>query len=107
MQQSYNSCSYSPLTEGLATALSIYATDLSLAGGSYASCYGFKVTTAGAGAATVNIGSNFACYGGPQGTVTVLQLLQYIDSNASSCDGWFWYRVSCVLYAVDNGNSCC
>ena len=48
-QQSYNYCRSSSLTEGLATAIAAYATDSSLAGGNYASCSGFKVTSAGGG----------------------------------------------------------
>ena len=100
-QSSYNQCRSSSLTEGLATAFAVYATDSGLAGGNYASCYGFKVTCAGAGAATIDVGSTFSCYGGPTGKVSLLQLLQYADANASNCDAWFQYRLACVFDYVN------
>ncbi len=102
-QSCYSQSHYSAITEGLATALAVYATDSSLAGGNYAACYGFKVTAAGAGAATYNIGSSLACYGGPTGTVTLLQLLQFADANAGNCDNWFQYRLACLF---DQINGC-
>ena len=105
-QSAYSQCRYSSLTEGMATALAVYATDSSLAGGNYAGCYGFKVTAAGAGVATIDIGNTFACYGGPTGKVSLLQLLQYADSKAGSCDFWLQYRLACVFDYVNGCGSC-
>ena len=100
-QSSYCQGRSSALTEGLATALAVYATDSDLAGGNYASCYGLKVTSAGTGVATINIGTTLACYGGPTGTVSILQLLQFADANADNCDAWFQYRLACVFDYVN------
>ena len=105
-QSAYGQCRYSSLTEGLASALAVYATDSNLAGGNYATCYGLKVTTAGAGAATIDVGSTFACYGGPTGKITLLQLLQYANSAAGNSDCWFQYRLACVFDYVNNCGSC-
>ena len=105
-QSAYSQCRSSPLTEGLATALAVYATDSGLAGGNYAACYGLKVTAAGAGAATFDVGNTFSCYGGPTGRVTLLQLLRYADANAGSCDYWFGYRVACVFDQINGCGSC-
>ncbi len=64
------------------------------------------MTAAGAGAATVNIGNYLACYGGPQGTVTLLQLLQFADSTAGTCDAWLQYRLACLFDYVNGCGSC-
>ena len=47
----------------MATALSMYVTDSTLAGGTVASSYHFKVTTTGSGIDTYNVGSNGSALG--------------------------------------------
>jgi PKD repeat protein len=66
----------------LATALSVYATTLSL-GGTAGQRYGFQVTAGGLGAATVNVGKHGAAFGVHNGaTLTVFQLLKAADGQA-------------------------
>lgn len=104
-QSSYAAGRSSSLTEGLATALAVYATDSDLAGVNCASCYGLKVTSAGAGVATVDVGNTFACYGGPTGKVTLMQLLRFAD-GAGGCDAWLQYRLACVFDAINGCGTC-
>src|SRR5205807_478867 len=60
----------------LATALNVYATTLSL-GGTAAGAYGFKVTAAGLGADSFNVGSNGQAFGVANNTtLNVYQLLK-------------------------------
>ena len=105
-QSSYWQCRYSTLTEGLATALASYSTSSSLAGGNYAACYGLKVTAAGAGATTFDVGSALSCYGGPTGKVTLLQLLQFADNSANNCNAWLQYRLACIFDAINDCGIC-
>ena len=42
----------------MATALATYATDATLAGGTYAAAFGFNVTNSGSGTDTYNVGPN-------------------------------------------------
>jgi uncharacterized repeat protein (TIGR01451 family) len=72
----------------LATALAVYATDSSLAGGTMASSDGFIVGNAGTGTGskTYNVGSSGAAIGVPNNTtLTVLQILQ--DQDARNTGG--------------------
>ncbi|MGH7174165.1 MAG: choice-of-anchor Q domain-containing protein, partial [Gemmataceae bacterium] len=78
--------------EVLATALNIYATTLSL-GGTAGQVYGFKVSTVGLGAASVNVGGDGAAFGvAKRTTLNVYQLLLAVNQQT----------VNGVLY---NGNS--
>jgi protocatechuate 3,4-dioxygenase beta subunit len=64
----------------LATALAVYATNSTLAGGTMASQYGFLVTANGTGADAYNVGSSGAAIGlGNNAAYTVLTLLQQAD----------------------------
>src|SRR5262249_21006660 len=47
----------------MATAFAVYVTNSTLAGGTYASSYGFIVNSSGTGSATYNVGSNGAAFG--------------------------------------------
>lgn len=66
----------------LAGALAVYSTNSTLAGGNYAAGYGFTVNGSGTGVATYNVGTQLAPYGGPTGTVTILQLIQFVNSKS-------------------------
>ncbi len=69
----------------LATALAVYATNSTLAGGSYAASYGFTVNASGTGSRTYNVGTNGAGFGVANNTtVTVMQLLQATNSASSA-----------------------
>ena len=75
--------------EVLATALNVYATTLTL-GGPAGAAYGFRVTDAGLGAASVNVGRAGAAFGVPNGTtLNVYELLAAANRQA----------VNGVLYA--------
>ncbi len=77
----------------LATALAVYVTKSSLAGGTMAASYGFTVNSTGTGAKTYNVGANGAAFGVANNTtLTILQILQ--ATNSQSVNG--------VLY---NGDS--
>jgi hypothetical protein len=66
-------------------ALATYVTDSDLAG-TYASRYGFEVTSAGTGSATFNIGASGTAFGVANDTVmTVLEILR--ATNARSTGG--------------------
>lgn len=68
----------------LATALSIYVTSSSLAGGNYASAYGFSVTSAGIGALTFNVGSAGSLLGVSNGSSrSVMDLVRRASDRAS------------------------
>lgn len=79
----------SPIGAQIASsALSVYATSLSL-GGSIGTQFGFKVSTNGLAAETWNVGSNGTAFGESNGsTVTVYKLLQ--DANAISGGGVYF-----------------
>ena len=67
----------------MATALNVYATDVSL-GGSAASSYGFTVGTYGLGDSTWNIGSDGAAFNVANSTTwTVMQILQDWDQQTN------------------------
>jgi hypothetical protein len=77
----------------LATALSVYATNATLHSTSVAAYYGFTVSGAGAGTATVNVGSDGAAFGVANNTtLTLMDLLLAADDQT----------VNGVLY---NGNT--
>jgi hypothetical protein len=77
----------------LATALSVYVTNATLDSTQVAAQYGFTVSGAGAGTATVNVGSNGDAFGvADNTTLSVLDLLLATDAQA----------VNGVLY---NGNA--
>jgi hypothetical protein len=69
----------------LATALSVYVTNSTLAGGTYATAYGFSVAAGGgAGLATVNVGSDGAAVDQANGTtMTIMDILLAADRHAS------------------------
>jgi streptogramin lyase len=69
----------------LATALSVYVTNSTLAGGTYATAYGFSVAAGGgAGVATVNVGSDGAAVDQANGaTMTLMDILLAADRHAS------------------------
>jgi hypothetical protein len=69
----------------LATALSVYVTNSTLAGGSYATAYGFIVAAGGgAGVATFNVGSDGAAVGQANGTtMTLMDTLLAADRHAT------------------------
>ena len=67
----------------LATALSVYATNATLDSTQVAAQYGFTVSGDGAGAATVNVGSNGDAFGVANNTtMTVMALLLATDDQA-------------------------
>jgi len=73
----------------LATALAVYATNSTLAGGTYARTYGFTVNTTGTGSATVDIGENGVALGlSDHAVITVMQLLQ--RTNERAFQGRLW-----------------
>ena len=90
----------------LATALSCYASNSNLAGGTYGSCYGFKVTCDGAGASTIDCGSGLSCWGGPSGKISLIQFLQYADSTVGTCNFWLSYKLA-NLFDYVNGCGIC
>jgi hypothetical protein len=69
----------------MATALSVYVTNSALAGGTYATSYGFTVAAGGgAGVATFNVGSDGAAVGQANGsTMTLLDILLAADGHAT------------------------
>jgi uncharacterized delta-60 repeat protein len=69
----------------MATALSVYVTNSTLAGGTYATAYGFTVAAGGgAGLATVNVGSDGAAVGQANGaTMTIMDTLLAADRHAT------------------------
>ena len=72
----------------MAGALAAYVTNSTLAGGTYAAAYGFKVTTGGTGAKTYNVGSLGTAIGLANNTAyTVTQLLQ--QANLMKQNGTF------------------
>lgn len=73
----------------LATALAMYVTNSTLAGGSYAAKYGFNVDTKGIGGDYYNIGDNGAAFGVVNDSVmTVSQILA--AANAKAVKGLLW-----------------
>jgi hypothetical protein len=67
----------------MATALNVYATDVSL-GGSAAASYGFAVSAYGLGDSAWNVGSDGAAYNvANNSTLTVMQILQDWDQQAN------------------------
>jgi hypothetical protein len=69
----------------LATALSVYVTNSTLAGGTYAASYGFTVVAGGGtGLATFNVGSGAAAVGQATGTtMTIMDILLAVDQHAT------------------------
>jgi hypothetical protein len=69
----------------MATALSVYATNSTLAGGAYGTSYGFTVAAGGgAWVATVNVGSEGAAVGQANGTtMTLMDILLAADGHAT------------------------
>jgi hypothetical protein len=69
----------------LATALSVYVTNSTLAGGGYAATYGFTVVAnGGTGLATFNVGSDGAAVGHANGTtMTIMDILLAVDQHAT------------------------
>jgi autotransporter-associated beta strand protein len=90
----------------LSTALSVYATTMSL-GGTVAQQYGFIVTTYGLGAYSFNVGSDGPAFGVPNGTtLNVYQVLQ--ATNQMSMNGILyngnatWLQEALQLYTAIN-----
>jgi hypothetical protein len=65
----------------LAAALAAYSTSTTLAGGTYASKYGFRVSSGGSGLDTVHLGGDAPAFGN-RSTLTVLQMLQSMNAQA-------------------------
>ena len=69
----------------MASALAVYATDPTLAGGTYAHTFGFNTPANGTGLDSYNVGSNGAALGLPNNkSQTVLGLLEAADQLAIS-----------------------
>jgi streptogramin lyase len=83
----------------LATALSVYVTNSTLAGGGYATPYGFTVAAGGGtGLATVNVGSDGAAVDQANGTtMTILDILVAVDRHATQSTA----AAGFTLYAGD------
>jgi len=81
-QSLYNNATRKPEAEALALALAVYVTNSGLAG-TTATSYGFAVSAAGLGTATVNVGSNGAAFGVKNNVVlTITELLSRTNSRA-------------------------
>jgi hypothetical protein len=86
----------------LATALSVYVTDASLACNA-AAAYGFRVTPFGVGIATFNVGKYGAAVGQPTGTVlSVLNILQATDALSAGDNGLMYGGNSALRKAANN-----
>jgi hypothetical protein len=73
--------------EVLATALSVYVTNSTLAGMTAEAC-GLQVSDFGLGSAAINIGNDGAAVGLPNNTVmTVMDILQATDQLSAGSDG--------------------
>jgi uncharacterized repeat protein (TIGR01451 family) len=84
----------------LGTALAVYASNSTLAGGNMAASCGFNVSATGVtDNATYNVGSQLSQWGGPQGTVTIIQLLDFV--NAQSSNGNLANGRSSLLSAIN------
>jgi hypothetical protein len=83
----------------LATALSVYVTNTTLAGGTYAAPYGFSVAAnGGTGLATVNVGSDGAAVDQANGaTLSIMDVLLAADRHAKHATT----AAGFVLYAED------
>ena len=67
-----------------AVALATYATNSTLAGGTYAATYGFSVSTSGTGAKTFSVGSAGSALGVANNSVmTIMDILKKVNSVAS------------------------
>jgi uncharacterized repeat protein (TIGR01451 family) len=94
--------------QSFAVALAIYTTTYSLGGASTAANpetakFGFRITAAGAGAATYNVGSNGAAFGVANGTaLTLLRALQSANSNYNAKTGLFYGGDTTKTGALDN-----
>ena len=87
-QSLYANAARKPEAETLALALSVYVTNSGLAG-TTATSYGFAVSAAGLGAATVNVGANGAAFGVNNNTVlTITELLS--RANVRARKGLVW-----------------
>src|SRR5262249_4490434 len=74
--------------EVLATALDVFTTTLAL-GGTLGQSYGFKVDSAGDGAASWNISGSGQAFGVPNNTtLTVMQILMAANHAAVNGDPW-------------------
>jgi hypothetical protein len=96
--------------QAFAVALAIYATDPTLGGGSASSGQGFIVKPGGTGSDTFNVGQSGGAFGVPNGTtLTVLQIMQILDSNYNPATGLFYLgnqgKTSAANQVVDGINS--
>jgi hypothetical protein len=70
----------------LATALAVYSTNSSLAGGTQAAQYGFTVSSTGTGSLLFNVGSYGDAVGVPNNsTLTVFQILSGASAQSTGC----------------------
>ncbi len=90
--------------QAFAVALGIYADTSSLSGTStQAAKFGFTVTSAGFGNAVYNIGSNGAAFGVANNTsLTIMSILQTVNSNYSPTSGTFYGGSSSLGGAANN-----
>ncbi len=87
--QAFAAAGNSTYQQAFAAALNIYATTSSLGGASLvqnglAAKYGFKVTAAGSGAATLDVGADFPAFDlstNSNTVLTVLQVVQKVDAH--------------------------
>ncbi len=68
----------------LSSALAVYSTNTTLAGGTMATGYNFVVSSSGTGIATINVGTEYAAYGGPTGNVSVSKLLAFVNTESKN-----------------------
>ncbi len=70
----------------LATALAVYSTNSTLAGGTQAAQYGFTVNSTGTGSKLFNVGNYGDAVGVPNNSsLTALQILAGANAQSSSC----------------------
>jgi len=70
----------------LATALAVYSTNSSLAGGTQAAQYGFSVNSTGTGSKLFNVGNYGDAVGAPNNSsLTVMQILAGANAQSSNC----------------------
>ncbi|MCY2967946.1 MAG: SpaA isopeptide-forming pilin-related protein [Planctomycetota bacterium] len=84
----------------LCTALSVYVSNSTLAGGTTAASFGFNVSTVGSGLKQFNVGTNGAAFGVANNTqMTLNQLLAY--ANTKSAKGVLYSAATTYLSACN------
>src|SRR5262249_34018190 len=89
--------------QAFAVALGMYADVSSLGGNSTGQNFGFNVTVAGGAQSVFNVGSNGAAFGVPNNTtLSVLSVLQTLDTNFSPSSGTFYGNSQTLTTAANN-----